>query len=360
LAHRPHKVHVFLPSDATVLAVLFLLVLNGCRTSGANVGPSIEFSRVPQADEGGRDKHDIIEGRVTGARPGQQIVLYARSGKWWVEPLVSQPFTRIQQNSKWVNATHLGTEYAALLVDPEYRPPATTDVLPAPGGGVAAVAVVKGSSSSPSKFLSFNGLEWRIRTAPSNRGGPNLYDAGNAWTDSSGALHLRIAKVADKWTSAEVSLNRSFGYGTYSFTVRDISQMEPAAALALFIFDYSGADQSYREVDIEISRFGDPASKNAQYVVQPYYLPTNVARFTAPARQLTHSFRWEPGRISFSTVRGTETGAGARTVADHVFTSGVPSPGIEAVRFCLYVHAKSKVPLQNGAEVVIEKFEYLP
>lgn len=347
------------PHQASFLIVICIL-LGSCRTSGADVRPSIEFLRIPQADEGGRDKHDIIEGRVTGARPGQQIVLYARSGKWWVQPLVDQPFTKIQSTKKWVNATHLGTEYAALLVDSGYRPPATTDVLPAPGGAVAAVAVVKGPSSSPSTFINFSGYEWRVRNAPSNRGGQNLYDPGNAWTDPSGALHLRIAKVADKWTCAEVSMTRSFGYGNYSFTVRDTSQLEPAAAFVIFTWDYAGFDQSYHEVDIEISRLGDPTNNNARYVVQPYYVPTNVARFIAPTGMLTHSFRWEPGRISFKTLRGADAGSAGQAVAEHVFTSGIPSPGIEAVRMSLYIQENSNPPLQNGAEVVIEKFEYLP
>src|SRR5262244_2380508 len=110
-------------TSTRALLVGICILLSGCHSSGASVGPSIEFSRVPQADEGGRDKHDIIEGRVTGARPGQQIVLYARSGKWWLQPLVNQPFTKIQPNAKWINATHLGTEYAALLVEPGFHPP---------------------------------------------------------------------------------------------------------------------------------------------------------------------------------------------------------------------------------------------
>jgi hypothetical protein len=342
------------------LLVVVCALLGGCRSSGANVGPSIEFTRIPQADEAGRDKHDIIEGRVMGARAGQQIVLYARNETWWVQPLVDQPFTKIQSNMKWTNATHLGTEYAALLVEPNYRPPATTDTLPTPGGAVAAAAIVKGQSSPPSKMLQFSGYEWRVRNAPSNRGGHNLYDSGNAWVDASGALHLRITKVDDKWTCAEVSLNRSMGYGTYSFTVRDTSQLELPAAFAMFTFDYAGADQNYREVNIEISRWGDPASHNAQYVIQPYYVPTNVARFTAPAGVLTHSFRWEPGRVSFKTVRGAGVDGRARAVAEEVFTSGIPSPGIEATRMALYIFVSSKLPLQNGAEVVIEKFEYLP
>jgi len=277
-----------------------------------------------------------------------------------VQPLVSQPFTKIQPSSKWSNATHLGTEYAALLVEPGFRPPATTNVLPTAGGAVSAVAVAKGASSPPSVSLNFSGYEWRVRDAPSSRGGFNIYDPANAWTDTSGALHLRIARASDKWTCAEVSLTRSLGYGTYSFVVRDISHLEPAAVFTMFTWDYSGADQNFREVDIEISHFGDPASKNAQYVVQPYYVPANSARFTAPSGALSHSIHWEPGRISFRTVRGSQTDAGGRAVAEHVFTSGVPSHGIESIRMNLYVFGKAGIPLESGAEIVIEKFEYLP
>jgi hypothetical protein len=122
----------------------------------------------------------------------------------------------------------------------------------------------------------------------------------------------------------------------------------------MFTFDYAGADENYHEVDIENSRWGDPASKNAQYVIQPYYVPTNVVRFDAPAGPLTHSFRWEPSRVSFKTTRG------AKAISERVFTSGIPYHGIESVRMCLYIFRKAKVPLENGAEVVIDKFEYLP
>ena len=120
------------------------VLLAGCGARTGNVGPSIEFTKVPLAGEGGPDKLDTIEGRVAGARPGQQIVLFARWGPWWVQPLADQPFTRIQPDSKWKSSTHFGTDYAALLVDRGYRPPATTDALPTEGAGVIAVAITKG------------------------------------------------------------------------------------------------------------------------------------------------------------------------------------------------------------------------
>jgi len=349
-------------AGAFVLTLVCVLP-SGCDFRRAPSGPSIELTRVPPASEGGPDKLDIIEGKVIGGRPGQQLVLYARSGVWWVQPLVNEAFTLIRPDGKWINSTHLGTEYAALLVEQGYHPEATLKVLPPAGGGVAAIAVVKGGSTiNPiSKSLSFSGYEWRIRDAPSDRGGGNSYNASNAWTDQSGALHLRIAKAGDDWTCAEVTLTRSFGYGTYTFVVRDTSQLDAAAVFTMFTWDYAGTDQNHREMDVEITRWGDSStSKNAQYIVQPFYVPENSSRFVAPSGVLTHSFHWEPGRLAFRTVRGTDAGGKAGLVAEHVFTSGVPVPGVESARVNLYIFRFSKEPLHKEAEVVIEKFEYLP
>jgi len=146
----------------------------------------------------------------------------------------------------------------------------------------------------------------------------------------------------------------------YRFVVRDSSQLEPATVLSMFTWDDSEQEHNHRELDVEITRWGDPLSKNAQYVVQPYYVPANVARFVAPSGILTHSFQWEPGEVSFRTVRGTSSRNGSRTVADHVFTSGVPAPGGELIHINLYIFGSAARPLRNQNEAVIEKFEYLP
>src|SRR5262245_29599871 len=124
--------------------IVCCMLLSGCRSGPTDTTPTIEFSEVPLVDEGGPEKMAAIEGWVTGAHPGQQIVLFARSGDWYVQPFTDQPFTKIQPDSTWRNSTHLGTQYAALLVEPDYHPPARTDVLPTQGGGVVAVAVVTG------------------------------------------------------------------------------------------------------------------------------------------------------------------------------------------------------------------------
>ncbi len=160
--------------------------------------------------------------------------------------------------------------------------------------------------------------------------------------------------------NGEVKLVRSLGYGTYSFVVRDISQLEPSAVLTLLTWDGMGGEQNRRELDVEISRWGFRENESAHYVVQPYFIPANMVRFRVPGGVLTHSFEWKPGRAAFSTVSRSGGVAGGRVINQHVFTSGVPSADGEAVRLNLYVFNKGEIPLKNETEVVIEKFEYLP
>jgi hypothetical protein len=346
-----------------VVPAFLSFLLSACGSRPLATAPSIEFSVVPAAEMGGPNKTATISGRVIGAQPGQRIVLFARSGNWWVQPVANQPFTIIQPDGKWTNSTHLGTEYAAMLVVAGYRPAARLDVLPTAGGAVLAVQTVAGQTphQSTPTALYFSGYQWEVRTVESNRGGrSNNYDPANAWTDGGGFLHLRITEKSGQWTCAEVKLTRSLGYGSYFFVVRDTFHLEPAAVSSIFTWDDSDETQNHREMSIELTRWGDADNKNGQYVVQPYYVPANVARFMAPPGLLTHSFHWEPGKVTFRTVRGSMTGTGSHVVAEHVFTSGVPVPGGEAVHLNLYIFGNDSKPLQNDAEVVIEKFEYLP
>jgi signal transduction histidine kinase len=127
-----------------IIVGLLLLVLLGNCSFVLPSGP-IQFTRVPPGDKGGSPTLDVISGRVNGARAEQRVVLYARSGAWYVQPYADQPFTSIKSDSSWSNSTHLGTQYAALLVEPGYVPPTSTAELPGTGAGVIAIAIVEGA-----------------------------------------------------------------------------------------------------------------------------------------------------------------------------------------------------------------------
>jgi len=344
--------------------LIFSLLFISCAGEKA-VGPSIEFSKIPPAAQGGREKVDTIAGRVRNARPGQKIVIYAHSGQWWVQPWPDRPFIPIKADSTWSTETHLGFEYAALLVGPDYHPLPTIDVPPTKGGAVALVTIVKGRGTpqfAPVGSLKFSGYDWGVRMIESDKGGlSNLYDSENAWTDASGALHLQIKKKSGRWSCAEIFLNRSLGYGTYSLTVRDTSGLEPAAVFNMFTFDEWASDQAFREMDVEVRGRGDAANKNnTQYEIQPIYIPGNLFAFAAPAGTLTFILHWESGHATFKAFRGRSADAGAQLVAEHEFTSGVPKPGKAIPRLIFYVVASDKNPMQKPSEVVVEKFGYLP
>jgi len=358
-----------------VLLVYF--VLTGCQSSPNNSAPAVAFSRIPAAyQEGpyrtdiieGRDyKTDVIEGRATGTQLGQRIVLYTKTdGRWGVyRRSLSQAFTTIEPDGRWSASIQLGTQYAALLVDPAYSPPDQTESLPIIGNGVVALAIVNGKGPAPvlpsPTTINFSGYEWTTSTGPIfHAGSRNFFDPANVWTDERGALHLRISGSPGEWNAAELRLTRSLGYGTYKFQVRDISHLEPSAVLTLITWDGVGTESNRRELDVEVGRWGYLDNTNVNYVVQPYYIPANYFAFREPPGLYTHSFRWEPGRVTFSTVAGPgNTGAG-RVTNQHVFTYGVPTPGGESVRIALYVFHQGHIPLQNQNEVIIDKFEYLP
>jgi hypothetical protein len=353
------------PQPQIILLFVFCLFLGACRFFNSSAPPSIEFTQIPPATRGGRDRVSTIAGRVKGARPGQRIVVYALSGPWWVQPWPDQPFLTISNNSEWSTQTHLGYEYAALLVGPDFHPPGTMDTPPTTGGSVVAVTIVKGVGTLPPPPrvpLQFSGYDWQVETTSGVRGGLNhLFAAENASTDSTGALHLRIIKKSGNWICAHVLLSRSLGYGTYTFVVRDTSHLEPSTILSMETYDEWGGDQHYREMDIEVGRWGDAQNiYNVQYGIQPFFAPGNLAQFTEPSGTLTYTMFWEPGRATFKLVRGSSARTGSPVVYQHVFTSGVPTPGKEQLEFMFYVVASDQSPQQNDAEVVVEKFQYLP
>jgi hypothetical protein len=350
---------------ATLVFPVVPLALTGChKLAESDSVAKISFTQVPQWDLGDLNQADIIEGKVHGARQGQRIVLYSKTGGlWWLQPRLDSPITSISSNGSWRNEVHVGTDYAALLVDSTFRPSAVLADLPKPGSGIDTITASRGQDRSGSFFVNFSGFEWRVRKAPSDRGGTeNLYGPENVYVDQAGALHLQAVRRGEQWSCSEVSLTRSLGYGTYSFTVEDISHFEPAAVFSVFMWDYSSNQGNNGEFDINVSRWADPQNKNAEFVVQPYFAPLNRMKFSAPSGKLKHTIVWEAGQVTMITSRALADGKSS-VASKRVFTSEVPTQGSESVRIAFYVYTDPyhKLPsIHDHAEVVVDRFEYMP
>jgi len=115
----------------------------GCTTKDQK--PSIQITLIPRRGKGGPDEIERIAGTVSGASEEDcKVVLFVHTNTWYVQPYRDSFDTPIGKDCKWENDTHLGAEYAALLVKKSYQPPSTTGILPNVGGFVLALTKVPG------------------------------------------------------------------------------------------------------------------------------------------------------------------------------------------------------------------------
>jgi hypothetical protein len=218
---------------------------------------------------------------------------------------------------------------------------------------VIAAMFVSTVFAQQSTMIRFSGYDWNVKTSPGRAGpGPNYFSADNVRVDGDGRLHLRVAQVDGRWVCAEVICSRSLGYGEYRFTVTDTAGLAANVILGLFTWDTNAPNQHYREIDIEVSRWGDPAAKNGQFVIQPYSRPENIVRFEIPPGRTLQLFEWAAGRVS---CRSEQAGVRLR---EHVFTRGIPSAGGERARINLWLFGGSAPADGRENEVVIESFSF--
>ena len=343
--------------------VAILLLLTGCTRSA-----SITFLEVPSASSGGIGTSGLIRGQVVGRHRGRHIVLYAfADSRWWVQPYESAPSTEIANDGSWKAQIHLGTEYAAVLSREDTQPTPFVDALPKVGNGIEAIAAVKGNGNeapppddSPNQpTLRFSGLQWKVRTIPGDRASKtNEYSSGNVFVDDSGALHLRLVQSSHGWVCAEISSVRSFGYGHYTVDILDTGHFETAVMFTAYTFFEHPTDGDHRELAIRVTRRGVASNTNAEFSIQPSFVPANFYHFNVPSGPLRLAMNWHPDEAGFSVSRGQ--GPARESVVSWPFRTGLPIPDDTHMYFNLCNYGYAPSPPTHNTEVVVKAFEFYP
>lgn len=347
------------------IAVFWLLFLGCAAETGCHrETPTITFTEVPESSPGGPDTDGVISGSVQQAPADSFILLFARANAWWVQPDVHSQRVSIQSDGTWTSRTHLGTEYAAVLIHGDYKAAEHSASLPAVGKSVRAVKIVKGRPSAvlaadktPRPFR-FGGLLWQ-NTAHMGEldGEARFYLPGNATMDRNGALHLRIRTIGSQHTCAEVSLPQTLGYGTYRFTIAVPRVFDPAAEFSFYTSSDRDQPGEHRQMEVHLSQWGDPQNANAEYVIEPYFVSANVHRFEMQPGDIKTTLKWSPGRAEFSSE---PVGQKRGLLTRWIFNTGVPASRNEEVFFNLCPFAYPKHPFRQDAEIVIKHFEFVP
>jgi hypothetical protein len=201
--------------------------------------------------------------------------------------------------------------------------------------------------------VTFSGRSWVVTAGRiDDPSAPNRFSADrrSVWVDDSGRLHLRLRRDGHAWTSAEVTCTKPLGYGIYQFSLdTEVGALDPNVVAGFFTWSDDDAFAN-REIDLEISRWGDPAAANAQFAVQPYSLPGHLVRFNVPRGipRLTYSFRWDPDSVVFNFYNYA------------LMRDRIPPPGDARVHINIWL-AGARPPIDGReAELIVENFLFSP
>ncbi|MBK6733382.1 MAG: T9SS type A sorting domain-containing protein [bacterium] len=220
--------------------------------------------------------------------------------------------------------------------------------------------------------LSFSGRTWRVK-------GPGWYGPGTnyfsnqpnrVWVDASGNLHLTMKQFGATWNATEVATQDALGYGDYILTtVGRLDVLDPQVILGMFLWEYGPCWSdgylwwnAFNEVDIEYSRWGNPAQDIAQFVAQPYDYPGNITRFPvafADGETVSHAMRWSRNKVEYRVWRGGPGDESPATLVNSWTYSGPHVPRPEAPRLHLNLWKLDGTPTAPQ-EVVFSSFRFYP
>jgi hypothetical protein len=251
--------------------------------------------------------------------------------------------------------------------------------------------------------IDFAGQRCTVKDVANWLPGPNRW-VGNewfVWADALG-LHLNIRPTngCAGWASSECTFERSLGYGTYLFRMAGpLETLDPEATFGLFLWDDNcPGDCFFREIDIEVGRWGRPSDANAmQYVVQPWTRPGNIYRSSlraaapvsgsgagsggcndgpeashfnnAAVTLVTCALQWYPRLIRWACFNGLQTlqdirrntaGAPLAPGWEYWDPAKVPTPGTEKVHLNLWQANAGRPAFGRRVHVVTQGFEHTP
>ena len=223
------------------------------------------------------------------------------------------------------------------------------------------------------RVIDFAGHDWRVKGPGVYGPGPSFFgdSVNDVWVDAQGQLHMAIKKFGGTWHSTEVTLEEPLGYGDYIFTTVGRLDLFPAnVVFGLFLWQYpycydpANPWNLHNEIDVEISRWGNPADDVAQFVVQPYYVTSNITRFDitySEGELVSYALRWLPDRVEARAWRGGPADESpATTIASWVNTGAyLPRPEQPRVHINFW---QLDGPPSNGQnqEVVLNAFRFVP
>jgi hypothetical protein len=80
------QLRLLVPVFLRSLLLVFCIALSSCQSHEANSGPSIQFTHIPPAAQGGRERVDTISGRVETLDQSSRLLFMRAAGNGGCRP----------------------------------------------------------------------------------------------------------------------------------------------------------------------------------------------------------------------------------------------------------------------------------
>ncbi len=216
----------------------------------------------------------------------------------------------------------------------------------------------------------FGGQTWAVKKFAKMDPGPNKWtdDKTAIFLDKKGHLNLNIVKDGKGWACTELVCNDSLGFGTYTWTYRaDLATFDSQAVLGLFTYQNSANSKGIpdKEIDFEMSRWGNPKNELGQFVLQPYIADNkkNIQRFEIPTnvkQPITAKYVWSKGKVEAlcTDAAGKELQKWSYETDTEKGVAVPPAEGKEKAIINLWLFQGKAPQLGKPVGVVVESFSF--
>ena len=322
-----------------------------------------------------------LTGHITGVSDPTQyrIIPYIEvESLFWPKPTLDTPYCPVAANGTFTcDVTTGGNDIYAdrivlFLVKNDFTTPSCFPCYELP---IVSAFDSKTFDRLPDVTLNFAGRIWKLKRAdyPAGPGPMQFCDQSQCvWVDSAG-LHLTIKKIGGVWKGSEIILNESLGYGTYVLQTNSrVDNFDPNVVFGFFTWDPIAKEYIFREIDIEIAKWGNPGIiGNAQFVKQ---FPTfcnacpgcgdNCSRYEINQSdgnlKLTYYLVWQPGFIELRVYRNHHgmSPLSSDLVASKKWTTDIVAPGQENIRMNFWLYNGSAPTNGQNHSILLTDFQY--
>lgn len=347
-------------------------------------------------------KQSKVSGRITwnsslGPATNYKVALYLLMPDtwWWAKPTFTNRYAAVNASGFWSTTVYSycldpqAFKIAAFVMPTTANPDTLQDgrvcpcnsgkemfldigCLPPAQQGYPSTVVKRGVSDP---YFYFQGHTFYKKQCTTACGpGDHQFNRSNVAVTAQG-IELSIKKsTTGVWSSAEVYNVEALGYGTYLLqTTGPLVPFDLHCTLGLFLYDDCSSDAAsvwYRELDFEFARWNSNSDPGAQYVVQPYTVPSNIFKYPVNnqtgSQTVTLVMDWNATRIRFATIFGATNLANlASTPAANVsrtwkFTNAasIPTPGFAKLHLNAWIQTGLNPVSTSTLTYVVNAFQF--